>query len=288
VFDEDRLREMSHAERHRLMRALAAVENADPDPDQVSSRRRAIVLAVIIVCCVVLAAWIGVLAVTLPRYYRSGGWRGAWVGFDLALLAAFAVTGWAAWRRRQVLIICLVVLATLLCCDAWFDVLLDARTKGFELSLLSALFVELPLAGLAILGARRLLHLNIAAVRRYEGETGDAPRLREARIIGGRPSSYLSDLFTEPGPRPGQRPSPGPASASAPGASDRGDGDDDYDDADYGGARYGNLTSGNLQYGAPEPAAPEPAAPASPAPASSAPASSAPASSAPASSADSG
>jgi hypothetical protein len=259
VFDEDRLREMSHAERHRLMRALAAVENADPGPDQVSSRRRAIVLAVIIVCCVVLAAWIGVLAVTLPRYYRSGGWRGAWVGFDLALLAAFAVTGWAAWRRRQVLIICLVVLATLLCCDAWFDVLLDARTSGFELSLLSALFVELPLAGLAVLGARRLLHLNIAVVRRYEGETGDAPRLRQSKILGGRPSPHLSDLFTEPGPRPGQRRRPGPASASAPGASDRGDGDDDG--TEYGGARYGNLASGNLQYGAPERDAPEPGGP---------------------------
>jgi len=262
VFDEDRLREMSHAERHRLMRALAAVENADPDPDQVSSRRRAIVLAVILVCCVVLAAWIGVLAVTLPRYYRSGGWRGAWVGFDLALLAAFAVTGWAAWRRRQVLIICLVVLATLLCCDAWFDVLLDARTKGFELSLLTALFVELPLAGLAILGARRLLHLNIAVVRRYEGETGDAPRLRQAKIIGGSPSWHLSDLFTEPGPRPGPRASPGPASASAAGASDHGDGDEGADyGADYGGARYGNLASGNLQYGALEPRATEPGGP---------------------------
>jgi hypothetical protein len=261
VFDEDRLREMSHAERHRLMRALVAVENADPGPDQVSSRRRAIVLAVIIVCCVVLAAWIGVLAVTLPRDYRAGGWRGAWVGFDLALLAAFAVTGWAAWRRRQVLIICLVVLATLLCCDAWFDVLLDARTKGFELSLMSALFVELPLAALAVLGARRLLHLNIAVIRRYEGETGETPRLRQAKIIGGRPSPHLSYLFTEPGPRPGPGPrgSPGPASASAAGASDHDDGDYDAgDDSDYGGARYGNLASENLQYGAPDPDALEP------------------------------
>ena len=254
MFDEDQLREMSHAERHRLMRALAAVEHADPDPDQVSSRRRAIALAVIIVCCVVLAAWIGVLAVTLPRYYRAGGWRGAWVGFDLALLAAFAVTGWAAWRRRQVLIICLVVLATLLCCDAWFDVLLDARTQGFELSLLTALFVELPLAGLAILGARRLLHLNIAMFRRYEGETGDTPRLRQAKIIGGSPSSHLSDLFNEPGQRPGLRGAPGPASASAAGAADPGD--DDYD-ADYGGALDGNPVSGDLQYRAPEPGAPD-------------------------------
>jgi hypothetical protein len=246
VFDEDRLREMSHTDRHRLMRALASVENADPDPDRLSSRRRAIALAVIIVCCVVLAAWIGVLAVTLPRYYRSGGWRGAWVGFDLVLLTAFAVTGWAAWRRRQVLIICLVVVATLLCCDAWFDVLLDAHTKGFELSLLTALFIELPLAGLAILGARRLLHLNIAVVQRYEGETGDAPRLRQARIIGGSPSSHLSDLFTKPALRLGSKRSPGPDSASAPGASDRGDGD--YGDGDYGVAGYGDPESGSADY----------------------------------------
>jgi hypothetical protein len=227
VFDEDQLREMSHSDRHRLMRALAAVENADPNAHHVSSRRRAIALAAIIVCCVVLAAWIGVLAVTLPRYYRSGGWRGAWVGFDVVLLAVFAVTGWAAWRRRQVLIICLVVLATLLCCDAWFDVLLDARTKGFELSLLSALFVELPLAGLAILGARRLLHLSIALVWRYEGETEDTPKVSQAKIIGGSRSLHLSDLFTRPGPSGGPKGSCGPASASpaSPSARDRVDAD---------------------------------------------------------------
>jgi hypothetical protein len=250
VFDEDQLREMSHSERHRLMRALAAVENADPSADQVSSRRRAIALAVIIVCCVVLAAWIGVLAVTLPRYYRSGGWRGAWVGFDFVLLTAFAVTGWAAWRRRQVLIICLVVLATLLCCDAWFDVLLDARTKGFELSLLTALFIELPLAALAIVGARRLLHMSIAVVRRYEGEIGDAPSLRQAKIIGGSPSSHLSDLFTEPCLQPRPKRGRGPASASASGASDHGD--DDYGGADYGGADFGDSEPGGPEYGDPD------------------------------------
>jgi hypothetical protein len=203
VFDEDQLREMSHADRHKLMRVLAAIEHADPDAQHASPRRRAIVLAVILVCCVVLAAWIGILAVTLPRYYRSGGWRGAWVGFDLALLAAFAVTGWAAWRRRQVLIICLVVLATLLCCDAWFDVVLDARTSGFMLSVLSAVFIELPLAALAILGARRLLRLSMALIRKYEGETGETPSLRQANLVGGTGGSHLSDLFTD-GDAPGQ------------------------------------------------------------------------------------
>ena len=40
MFDENRLREMSHAERHELMRALAAIETRTRRRHQVSSRRR--------------------------------------------------------------------------------------------------------------------------------------------------------------------------------------------------------------------------------------------------------
>jgi hypothetical protein len=202
VFDEDQLRELGSAERLRLIRALTALEHAERVSDPAIRRRRAIVLIAVIVCCLVLAAWTGLLAATLPRYYRAGGWRGAWVGFDIALLGAFAATGWAAWRRRQVLIVCLIVLSTLLCCDAWFDVVLDAHTRGFELSLISALVIELPLAALAAYGARRLLHLSIAVVRRYEGETGRPLSLRQVQIIGGHPDSNLSDLFADPDPAP--------------------------------------------------------------------------------------
>src|SRR6202046_5170298 len=188
---------MSPKERARLMQALACLDmprlaNAG------SPRRRRLFLIVTIVCCVGLAAWIGVLAVTLPRFYRAGDWRGAWVGFDVVLLAVFAVTGWAAWRRRQVQIICLVVLATLLCCDAWFDVVLDARTKGFELSLLSALFVELPIAAFAIIGARRLLRASVAVIRHYEGMPGPLPRLRQIDLLGGIPGPHLADVFGDP------------------------------------------------------------------------------------------
>jgi hypothetical protein len=198
VFETEQLRAMSPEERRRLLRTLVAMDSPGSALEP-PGRRRAVVLAVIIVCCVVLAAWIGVLAVTLPPYYRAGGWRGAWVGFDLLELVAFAATGWAAWRRRQVLIICLVVLATLLCCDAWFDVVLDAHTKGFEFSLLSALLIELPLAALAILGVRRLMRLNIAAILRYEKVPGRRlPRLHKIGLIGGSPEWSLSDhLFCD-------------------------------------------------------------------------------------------
>jgi hypothetical protein len=198
VIDEEELRSMSPQERHTLLRALTALDIIDPAAAQGSDRRRAIVLATIVVCCVGLAIWIGVLAVTLPRYYRAGGWRGAWVGFDLALLMAFAATGWAAWRRRQVLIICLVVLATLLCCDAWFDVVLDARTSGFELSLLSAVVIELPLAALAILGARRLLRITSALIGYYAGLDGPVPRLRQIPLLGLGPDDHLRDLLADP------------------------------------------------------------------------------------------
>jgi hypothetical protein len=164
VLNETELRRMTPDERARLARAIAAIDRPVSPGRPVTQRHRTIILAAIIACCVGLAIWIGVLAVTLPRYYRAGDWRGAWVGFDLALLVTFAVTAWAAWRRRQVLIICLVVLATLLCCDAWFDVTLNLRTSGFMLSVLSALFIELPLAAMAIVGARRLVRLTIGMV----------------------------------------------------------------------------------------------------------------------------
>jgi hypothetical protein len=200
MFDDEQLRSMSPQERRDLMSALAAIDPPgllprSPDGD----RRRRIALVLIIVCCVVLAAWTGLLAATLPRYYRTGGWRGAWVGFDLALLAAFVVTGWAAWRRRQVLIISLIVLATLLCCDAWFDVVLDARTAGFWWSVASALVVELPLATLAVLTARRLLRRTSSALLRLEGHSGPPPKLRHMQLVGTGAGQPLTDLFAGAG-----------------------------------------------------------------------------------------
>jgi hypothetical protein len=198
MLDEDDLRRMSPQERQRLRQALAELDTPDPAARAASNRRRALVLAAVIICCVVLVAWIVVLAVSLPRYYRTGGWRGAWVGFDVGLLLAFAATGWSAWRRRQILIICLVVLATLLCCDAWFDVVLDARTSGFALSLASALVIELPLATVAILGARRLLRITNAVMQRYRGVSGAVPRLRDVTLVGVTPDRPLTDMLSEP------------------------------------------------------------------------------------------
>ncbi|MGH3302863.1 MAG: hypothetical protein ACRDOK_14495 [Streptosporangiaceae bacterium] len=214
MFDQEDLHRMSPQERQRLRQALAELDAPDLAARRASNRRRAILLAAVIVCCVVLAAWTGILASTLPRYYRAGGWRGAWVGFDIGLLLAFVATGWSAWRRRQILIICLVVLATLLCCDAWFDVVLDARTSGFALSLASALVIELPLAVVAVLGARRLLRITNAVLQRYRGESGAVPRLKDVALVGVASDRPLTDLLAKP-----EEHCPVPAGGRNPGAA---------------------------------------------------------------------
>src|SRR5258708_2010647 len=184
MLEDKALGMLSREERRRLASKLADLERQHPGAGPGSSWKWDAVLVVIVASCLILAGWIGYLAVTLPPSYRTGSWRGAWVGFDLALLASFAATGWAAWRRRQLLIISLAVLATLLLCDAWFDVVLDVRRPGFWASLTSALLVELPLAVLAILMARRLLRLTIGQIMRAEGLGGRVPPRRPVPLLG--------------------------------------------------------------------------------------------------------
>ena len=112
----------------------------------------------------------------------------------MGLLLVFAATAWAAWRRRQILIGCLMVLATLLCCDAWFDATLDWGTRGFLVSLLSALLVELPLAAVALIGARRLLRMTIGRLEVLEGVPGPLPPFWRVPLFGDIPGSYRTLL----------------------------------------------------------------------------------------------
>jgi hypothetical protein len=180
VIDKAELRRMSQAERRQLASLLAELDERDPgeaavpgerEPDRADPfhldpslrRERRLALLVSAACCVILAGWIVVLAATLPHHFDAHHWRAVWVNFDVFLLAAFAATAWAIWRERQILILLLVLIGTVLCCDAWFDVGTSLATGGFWISLLSALLAELPLAILAFLGARRLLRATVAA-----------------------------------------------------------------------------------------------------------------------------
>jgi hypothetical protein len=170
VIDKAELRRMSQAERRELARLLAELDEpaipASPDPYRVDPglrRERRLALLVAAACSVILAGWIVVLAATLPHHFDAHHWRAVWVNFDVLLFAAFTATAWAIWRERQVLILLLAVTGTMLVCDAWFDVATSLETSGVWISLLSAIFAELPLAFLAFAGARRLLRATVAA-----------------------------------------------------------------------------------------------------------------------------
>jgi hypothetical protein len=198
VLDESDLQRMTPEERAGLARALASLNAQSLAPTPLSQRRRRLLIAACLAGMLLLSVWIGVLEVKLPPYYRAGGWRAAWVGFDTGLLLVFAATTWAAWRRRQILIVCLIVLATLLCCDAWFDITLDWGTRGFMVSVLSAALVELPVAALALIGARRLLRLTIGRLELLAGDPGPVPSFWQVPLFGDSPGSYRTLLRKQP------------------------------------------------------------------------------------------
>ena len=177
MIDEGDLRQMSREERRQLARLLASIDEPHVLRDNRTRWRRRFALLLSMGSCVILAAWIAVLMLTLPKHYTAGHWRGAWVGFDLALLGAFATTAWAAWRERQALIILLTITGTLLCCDAWFDVILEIGTRNLWESVASAALAELPLAFIMFTAARRLVRMSVGVVMQLEGITADVPPL---------------------------------------------------------------------------------------------------------------
>ncbi|NKQ57559.1 hypothetical protein HFP15_32315 [Amycolatopsis sp. K13G38] len=104
-----------------------------------------------------LVPWIGYLVRTLPESYETEQWRTAWVGFDVALGCCFASAAWLGFRRRRAAVPLLAATAALLCCDAWFDVLLDWSSPDRWTSVALAVSAEVPIALLLVLTARRLL-----------------------------------------------------------------------------------------------------------------------------------
>ena len=112
---------------------------------QANPRVRLWVVQALVVTCGLLIGWIIVLGLTLPKRYNAAHWDLAWIGFDVALLIGLGATAWAAWRRRAIIVIFATITATLMCADAWFDIT-TARSSDLGVSVVQAVFVELPFA----------------------------------------------------------------------------------------------------------------------------------------------
>jgi len=147
-----------------------------------------------------LAGWAIFLALTLPGSHQARHWDAAWIGFDIGLIVALGVTAWAAWFRRQILVVAALVAATLLVCDAWFDVTTSLGTGDQALTIVTALLAELPLAGILFWIARRIMVRTFAGCRARLGDERAGVRLREIPLLlGGSPKvepSSASDGHT--------------------------------------------------------------------------------------------
>ncbi|WP_412539396.1 helix-turn-helix domain-containing protein [Longispora sp. K20-0274] len=118
---------------------------------------RRILLTLLAGASVGLVPWIVYLSGSLPDEHATDQWRVAWVGFDIALAACFAASVWLGWRRHRAAVPLLAGTAALLCCDAWFDVLLCWNGPDRWVSVALAALVELPVAVVLVVRARILL-----------------------------------------------------------------------------------------------------------------------------------
>jgi hypothetical protein len=96
-------------------------------------------------CSAVLIPWIVYLGFSLPSRQVSRHYDVAWVGFDVFELITLSATGYLALRRSRYLALASASAATLLICDAWFDVLTSPRHQLLQ-SIVLAVVIELPLA----------------------------------------------------------------------------------------------------------------------------------------------
>jgi hypothetical protein len=155
-----------------------------PSPDDPHERHmRGVFLAVVTGSFLFLIPWLAYLSVTLPTHRTVSNWRYAWVGFDGALVVCLGVTALCAWRRLQIFIPWAVATATLLCCDAWFDIVLDWNSDDLLGAVVTAVVAELPLAALLLHAARRMIRLTLTLAWRRAGRTGPVPPLCRLSLV---------------------------------------------------------------------------------------------------------
>jgi hypothetical protein len=116
------------------------------------------VVAFFLGCAVVLIPWI-VLMFTVPQEVNvPKHWVLVWGGFDCFLVLGFAVTAYRLLTRSPRGAVTAAMTGTMLLIDAWFDVLTTHR-GGVWVSILMAVFAEIPCAVICFAVSRRIVRL---------------------------------------------------------------------------------------------------------------------------------
>ena len=127
------------------------------DPAPPVPRLRRWLAPLFLLAALALIPWTVYLVVTLPgQHLQTGYYDLAWGGFNLALASMLAATGFGLLRRKLWVQSTATAAATMLFCDAWFDVLSANSSQERLLAALLAVCVELPTAALCLLIVRHV------------------------------------------------------------------------------------------------------------------------------------
>jgi hypothetical protein len=122
---------------------------------------------------IILIPWVLYLELVLPTHYEAYHWRGAWVGFDIGLVAFLATTAILGFRRSHLLSIAAFSTGVLLLVDVWFDIM-TASPHDRRTSIITGLCGNIPLAlilmGIGIQIGRRIYQLAEKATDDIEHE----------------------------------------------------------------------------------------------------------------------
>ncbi|HXW35126.1 MAG TPA: hypothetical protein VEJ87_11150 [Acidimicrobiales bacterium] len=132
-----------------------------------------------------LVPWTVFLALTLPKRYDVHDWTLLWTGFDVLLCLVLAEFARSAWMRRQVAVATAIVAGTLLVCDAWFDFVTSWGNPDHWVSIVTAVFGELPLAAFMFWIAYRVMTRAVAAFHALSGAEGMPPSIFHAPLMTG-------------------------------------------------------------------------------------------------------
>lgn len=166
---------------------------------------------------VVLIPWI-VLMFTVPQVVNvPKHWELVWGGFDCFLVLGFAMTAFRLITRSPRGAVTAAMTGTMLLIDAWFDVLTTHR-GGLLVSILMAVFAEIPCALICFYVSRRIVSLFEQA-KDFLSEAGFT--LRNGKLVPptGFPRAYVGADAAEAGVAAGS----GAADVSGPESARRAD-----------------------------------------------------------------
>lgn len=158
LLSDEWIASLTSAERRDLVRRLRRRPNNRTQLAAQVARARVVRLSVLTTGAVVLVPWIVYLTQTLPPTYQASHWQLTWVGFDVILLSLMVLTATLGAMRRAPVMLVGFATGVLLLCDAWFDIV-TASPRDRPYSVLSAVFAEVPVGVLLLVGSWRMVRV---------------------------------------------------------------------------------------------------------------------------------